>query len=583
MNQKDFLKTENKVGAFNISKTINSKITLSSYGIYSIENTHNKDLRINQYIIPNYSYTEKINNNEDIDSNFLLANFKSKYTLSNNEEGYLKFLLKRSDNNTNAKLVSIVDEESNNISNLKNNSFITLEGQLALHKKISKSNTISLNSSFSIQSNKPNSIYNFGQFNLLEFISLTPSESYKLVSKKTKKYNDFNISLNHFYVINKSTQLTTKFGHERSLNKYSTSDLQQLSDAVSLNFSDQGFNNNLNFNLYDTYLGLSLRFKKKIFQFEPGLITHKYSWSNNQSINKKKDKIVLLPSLIARVKVNRVDRIKLTYKLLSTFSEVSDFSTRYYINNYNQINIGNDSLENELKHFVSAVYTTNNLLRGTFLISQFTYINKIKGVQNIINTSGRSVVSSKGMASFPSELLYGNIIFNKKIKNVKYHINARFSSSQNSELINSELINTKGLNANVGLSGKISLDNFPVFEIGYKHSMNQYTSEKYNSTFSTYEPFVNLNYYFQKKINIAFNYSYFIRKNKDISLSDSYNSGNLIIDYKKEESPWNFKISALNLLNDSTKKQQSFNRYIISQSETYLMPRVLMFSVLYKL
>jgi len=583
MNQKDFLKTENKVGAFNISKTINSKITLSSYGIYSIENTHNKDFRINQYIIPNYSYTEKINNNEDIDSNFLLANFKSKYTPSNNEEGYLKFLLKRADNSTNAKLVSIVDEESNNISNLKNNSFITLEGQLAWHKKISKTNTISLNSSFSIQSNKPNSIYNFGQFNLLEFISLTPSESYKLVSKKTKKYNDFNISLNHFYVINKSTQLTTKFGHERSLNKYSTSDLQQLSDAVLLNFSDQGFNNNLNFNLYDTYLGLSLRFKKKIFQFEPGLIAHKYSWSNNQSINKKKDKIVLLPSLIARVKVNRVDRIKLTYKLLSTFSEVSDFSTRYYINNYNQINIGNDSLENELKHFVSAVYTTNNLLRGTFLISQFTYINKIKGVQNIINTSGRSVVSSKRMASFPSELFYGNIIFNKKIKNVKYHINARFSSSQNSELINSELINTKGLNANVGLSGKISLNNFPVIEIGYKHSVNQYTSEKYNSKFSTYEPFVNLNYYFQKKINIAFNYSYFIRKNKDISLSDSYNSGNLIIDYKKEESPWNFKISALNLLNDSTKKQQSFNRYIISQSETYLMPRVLMFSVLYKL
>jgi len=133
------------------------------------------------------------------------------------------------------------------------------------------------------------------------------------------------------------------------------------------------------------------------------------------------------------------------------------------------------------------------------------------------------------------------------------------------------------------LSGKISLNNFPVIEIGYKHSVNQYSSEKYNSKFSTYEPFVNLNYYFQKKINIAFNYSYFIRKNKDISLSDSYNSGNLIIDYKKEESPWNFKISALNLLNDSTKKQQSFNRYIISQSETYLMPRVLMFSVLYKL
>lgn len=583
MNQKDFLKTENKVGAFNISKTINKKITLSSYGIYSKENTHNNDIRINQYIIPNYSYTEKIYNNEDLDSDFLLANFKSKYTPSNNEEGYLKFLLKRANNNANAKLVSIVGEESNNISNLKNNSFISLEGQLAWHKKISKSNTISLNGSFSTQSNKPNSIYNFGQFNLLEFVSLSPSESYKLVSNKTKKYNDFNISLNHFYVINKNTQLTTKFGHKLSLNKYFTSDLQQLNDAVLLNFSDQGFNNNLNFKLYDTYLGFSLRFRKKIFQFEPGLITHKYSWSINQLTNKKKDKIVLLPSLIARVKVNRVDRIKLTYKLLSTFSEVSDFAKRYYINNYNQINIGNDSLENELKHFVSAVYTTSNLLRGTFLINEFTYINKIKGVQNIINTSGRSVISSKQMASFPSEILYGNIIFNKKIKNVKFHFNARFSSSQNSELINSEVIKTKGLNANVGLSGKLSLENFPVFELGYKHSANQYTSKNYITTFSTSEPFINLNYYFQKKINIAFNYSFFKRNNKEISLSDSYSSGSLIVDYKKEGLPWNLKVSVLNLLNASTKKQQSSNRYIISQSETYLMPRILMVSVSCKL
>ena len=53
--------------------------------------------------------------------------------------------------------------------------------------------------------------------------------------------------------------------------------------------------------------------------------------------------------------------------------------------------------------------------------------------------------------------------------------------------------------------------------------------------------------------------------------------------YQKEDSPWNFKVTAQNILNESFKQNNQFSNYLISDTKTYILPRIIMLSVGYKL
>lgn len=58
---------------------------------------------------------------------------------------------------------------------------------------------------------------------------------------------------------------------------------------------------------------------------------------------------------------------------------------------------------------------------------------------------------------------------------------------------------------------------------------------------------------------------------------------NTYIEYNKKDSPWLFMIKGNNLLNTGIKNEINFSDFIISNTNTYILPRVVLFSVQYKL
>lgn len=53
--------------------------------------------------------------------------------------------------------------------------------------------------------------------------------------------------------------------------------------------------------------------------------------------------------------------------------------------------------------------------------------------------------------------------------------------------------------------------------------------------------------------------------------------------YQKEDSPWGFEVSATNLFDVKFKQQNSFSSFLISDSKTFILPRIIMFKLSYKL
>jgi hypothetical protein len=62
-----------------------------------------------------------------------------------------------------------------------------------------------------------------------------------------------------------------------------------------------------------------------------------------------------------------------------------------------------------------------------------------------------------------------------------------------------------------------------------------------------------------------------------------YEIANATLSYKQENSAWSYKIKAQNLLNTQFKQSNGFSDYLISDTKTFILPRIIMFSVGYNL
>ncbi|VAW25664.1 hypothetical protein MNBD_BACTEROID04-1614, partial [hydrothermal vent metagenome] len=108
-------------------------------------------------------------------------------------------------------------------------------------------------------------------------------------------------------------------------------------------------------------------------------------------------------------------------------------------------------------------------------------------------------------------------------------------------------------------------------------------SNNQTTKFSNKEPYLNIDYDFLKGFIFSFDYIYTRYENKSLNQINTYQIANSTLSYKKEDSAWSFKINAQNLFNVQFKQKNSFSSYIISDSKTYILPRIVMFSVGYNL
>lgn len=78
-------------------------------------------------------------------------------------------------------------------------------------------------------------------------------------------------------------------------------------------------------------------------------------------------------------------------------------------------------------------------------------------------------------------------------------------------------------------------------------------------------------------------YSFDTYRNKNNNIKNTFDTANVSLFYQKEDSPWGFEINATNLFNVTFKQQNSFSSFLISDHKTFILPRIIMFKISYKL
>lgn len=576
----DILSSKHRFGAFNISRVISSTFDASGYVIVSNNNTNSFETSQNQYTLFNEEKETSINSKNTL----TIGNITLDYTPNNDEQWYFKTQVKQANHTKNNSVFSKINKNINTIKTDGNSESTYINQNIEWHQKSSNTHTFSALADYTFDINKPTTFWQTTQPILQGLIPVNTSQSnLQLQQNKQTEQHYFNTTFKHYWVLNRNNHIYPTIGNIYQTQRFSTNDFQILDDASHNNFSSNGFRNQLNYTFHDFFVGLHYKFRTGIFTFKQGAILHRYHWNVNQQNIVDKTQWNILPDFETKIEFNKSKTIKVNYALKTNFADASKLASRFYLQSYSSVFKGNENLENELYHTARISYNRFSLYRGLTLFANARYTKQIKGYRNSVDFQGVNRFVTYQLINNPSENIDANFSIRKKIKNIRYNLKGGFDFSEFKQQINNLYNTNTRTNYSYEIGAETLFDKFPFINVGFKQAIGSYDANNTTSIFITNEPFLNIEYDFLKDFKFNFEYTRYSYQNKTQNLKDTYQIANASLLYQKEDSPFTFKLYGNNLFNTTFKQSNSFSDYLISDTKTYVMPRVVMFSIAYKL
>jgi len=584
LDNQDYKSSTNQFGAFNIRQSINQVTDLSAYAIVNNEKNTTASNTINTYQNIDQPFTEQRFANNALDNYFTIGKVTLEYKPTIKEDLNINTVIKVTNNKGLGVINTINPSQDNTISTTNNVTGLNLKQNFNYSRKLSKNHTATLQSIYNFKNDQPITNWLTNQQILQGLIPLQIDVNYNIQQIKTVKTNSVNIILKDYWVLNNFNHLYTSLGVNAAFNSFNTQDLQQLSDGTINNFETAGFNNQLHYNLMDTYLGLEYKFQIGIATFKPAAYLHFYNWQANQlSHGISNSKTVLLPQFTSNIEFSNSEKIDFKYKLNATFPTVNRIANNFVLNNFNSVFKGDANLSNTLYHTASVSYRRFSLFRGLNYSLITTYNKRIKSIKNTIQLQGIEQFSTPVMFDQPEQALSVSGRFSKNIKKLKLKFNSRWSYNDYYQIVN---LNTS-LNSSKNFNNTMSLDtnfkNHPNIEVGYKHATSNYKSRGNLTQFLNTSFFTNLEYDFLNDFIFKADYSLDTFNNKTTNNTNQFDMANASLFYQTEDSPWGFEVSASNIFDVKFRQTNNFSNFLIQDSKTFVLPRIIMFKVIYKL
>ncbi|PQJ76693.1 carboxypeptidase-like regulatory domain-containing protein [Polaribacter glomeratus] len=580
MESNDVVSSKQKFGAINITKVATQKLDVSGYAIFSNSNTSSFVENVNEYT----TFTEQRTNTITADNLLGIGNLNLEYTPNSLEKWHVRSQVKRTNNTNNNSLVSLINANTNTIATDRDLTATYINQNIEWHKRQNDKHTFSSVFSYVFDKNN-NAAFWQTQSPILQ--GLIPADNSQDVLRihqlKNNQEQNIDVVLKHFWEINNSNHIYTTVGNKFISEDFLTDDSQTLDDGSLNNFANGGFGNDLNFKLNDVFLGMHYKFRTGIFTVKQGVEVHNYNWNLANQTNLENNKWVVLPDFLADIEFNKSKKLKLNYNLKTSFSDASKFADRFYLQSYNSVFKGNETLENNLYHAARAYFSRFSLYRGIMLHANLNYNKQIKSVRSTVDFNDINQFLTVKMFNNPSEDLRGNIHLEKTIKELKYKFDVGFNNATYIQEINTTLQTNKNNGYDYEFAVETLFDNFPKIELGIRTDVGKFTSSLNTSKFVTTEPFVIIDYDFLKGFIFNFDYRQSNYQNKTLGQKNVYEIANATLSYKKENSGWSYKMTSQNIFNAQFKQSNSFTDYLISDSKTFILPRIVMISVGYNL
>ncbi|WP_299884653.1 hypothetical protein [uncultured Lacinutrix sp.] len=332
------------------------------------------------------------------------------------------------------------------------------------------------------------------------------------------------------------------------------------------------------------FLGLEYKFQIGITSFKPALFYHGYLWRTQQFNNAETfSKTLILPQFTTKIEFNNSEKLNFRYRLNARFSGANQLANNFVLSSFNSVYRGNNQLENQLYHTASLGYYKFSLFRGINFNINTSYNKRIETIKTTTELNGIKSFNTPIGFDQPEQNFSISSRLTKKINKIRYKLSSRFTYNDYFQLLNDDV----NLNISKSITSTIGLEtlfkNLPNIEINYTKDFNNYKTQNTINKFENDRLEINLEYDFLKDFIFKADYTFDNYNNKNQNINNTFDTANTSLFYQKEDSPWGFEINATNLFNVRFKQKNSFNSFLVSDSRTFILPRIAMLKLSYKL
>jgi len=577
----NFKENQNKFGALSLTQKFSLKTKLTTYGIWSQMKVENETQILNDYVINGLKEIRSIKGQKE--SQFGIG--KLMLEINPNKDIDITFgsYIKASRNKSVDNIYTLSLDNSNSLNTSINAKNISFKQDIQWHRFFNKKHTTSAVFNYNYQKATPDTNWLTDKSILQGLIPLIDEDEYNINKIKTLDTQNIDFVVKHYWVLNRFNHIYFNFGNLLAIGNHESFEYQLLQDDSINDFSSAGFGNNAKLNFNDLFFGVFYKTQRGIFTLKPGVLFHNYNWNISQFNEKtKNNKSLLLPEIKAKAKFSQSKNLLFEYKLKARFPNLSQFSNRFTLMDFNSVYRGNEKLENELYHLMQLKFYRFNIHKNLFYNLRTSYRIKGKNFKNTMILQGIDYVSSPILSDFEDKVWNLRGSFSKVISKYKISLRGSISKANYEKPINNTLIPNSINNFLYGGGVKTNFKNLPNVELNYSRSISEYQSTSH-STFQSDVFSFYIDYIFLRDFVFKADYSYEKYRNQSFNNSNTFNLVNASLFYQKENSPWGFEIYTRNLFDVPFKRRNSFTSFLVSDEKTYIFPRIIMFKVNFKL
>lgn len=579
---KDVQKNKSQFVALNYNETLGKKVDLFSYGVFSkifLQNQSNSSIEYKQQ---NAESIFEFKNSLSQTTNTLgLWNTKLDWTPNKKHKVFYNFNLKLSNQkyNQNLETISALNPNTFSVNDLTDET--DFKQYLEWHHDLNKKHIQTFVVNHLYNDNKPQNTWLSSNPFLTGFLPIQTDSQYNIQQLNRDKQNNLDALFKHYWILNEYNHLYFNIGNNYTDNFYQTQTIQNVSNQPVYNFKADGFYNHLNYHLNDFYVGVDYKFYLGKSIHTPSVYWHQYNASINQDTKTTISKGVWLPQWKTEIDFSKSKKFRFNYRMQTSFATASLLANGKELSSYSSVYKGNALQENELYHYLTTSYSKFSLYRGWTYFLNASYVKKENTRRNEVVFDGINRYTTTVLSQLPEQRANFSARVEKRVSDIVLEANASNSWSEYHQSINN-IYNKFNRNAQIlGAGLRTTFDSLPHVRLEYQRSFNRINAiQKTNFETDSYN--ISLDYEFLKHFIAEASYQKFVNHSAFANAND-YEILNASLRYQRKNNPWTFELQGQNLLGAQTKVQSSISDYVVSETTFYILPRLIMLSVKYKL
>ena len=579
----DYRLGKQQFGALHIDQELNAKTNISVYGItvkstnemklenkydYLLNDTIISESRLVQSSLTNWLTLGKLSVIHENDVNTKLqGSVFAKYI--ENYRGEAIF------SNSGVSSQLQVQQEDRNFEIDKN---------LAYHKRINTSHVLSVGGNFKITNQSPYTSWFTNDLIFPNELNLVSGSTYTLNQNKAIRAQQLSAIAKHYWILNDHHHLYARIGGVHYANRYSFNMHQQLQGGVEHAVFQGGIDVPIQYRFNDFYVGLQYKVQYNKLTLTPGLSYHWFQWNPDKVRYGTRLKGYLLPEFKVDLAIKNSEKLALNYQLRPDFATYNQLVPFTMLRSFNSLFRGNLNLENELSHQADITYSRYSMFRGLFLNAGLYFTYRPKVIQGVIAQNGLSIINSLEQQYLPQSSWRFRSSLTKKLDGFSIGVQLNGSTNRSRAMVNGGQQNQQSHRMTIAIDLKSRWSKkYPEVSVQQEQRYNFYRVGVAPSQFVTRTSTLQFDHYFLKRLQFKADYEYTDYRNKARTVKSNFSQLHFTLNYQKEGAPFQFGVSLTNALNTQFRRENSISSYVFSDRRVYVLPRMLLLRLVYKI